>query len=229
MKIPVPVACVKCQRLLEAEVDSIKRKLSGVCTHCGADNGGPVDTTFHVGHALITYATSTLRKDPNLTILFSGMAVDSYLSHVYLKWRDLEELRSRKPYDPLQVRQDLYEELRKIRGFAEKAQLVLKLLYPQGIAQFFNANDGLRKEIEAGFPEIAVSDFVKHVEQEVLWKRNDVVHIGKILYSEAAARRSVRYARIFIRVFESMEAWRRTNSVPCTTGAPAVARQGERQ
>ncbi len=64
------------------------------CLDCKIDETASYVQGFHIGRALLEYASNALdSKNTNFTILFSGMAIDCYLSHLYFKWRDIEELQ----------------------------------------------------------------------------------------------------------------------------------------
>jgi len=72
----------------------------------------------------------------NFTILFSGMAIDCYLSHLYFKWRDIEELQKANiPYNPIRVEETINEELLNIRDFLDKTKAIAKMLYPAGVVR----------------------------------------------------------------------------------------------
>ena len=101
--------------------------------------------------------------------------------------------------------------MRSLMTFAAKAERIVQLTYPQGLAAYFSNNPALVNEITSGFPKVNHNDFVKSIEKELLWKRNDVVHVGKLAYSRDEGLRAINHGKIFIKVFEGMEAWRRTN------------------
>ena len=114
--------------------DTSETSLTVTCQNCDTVDTVGVDPSYHIGRALLEYACSALHSgDTNRSILFSAMAIDCYLSQLYYKWRDIEELDSSASYDLEKAENKILEELNKIRGFLEKAKAVEGLMHPKGI------------------------------------------------------------------------------------------------
>lgn len=207
MQVPVRVTCPECGKTLLAEHDTINGYLRVKCADCKIDETASYVQGFHIGHALLEYASNALdSKNTNFAILLSGMAIDCYLSHLYFKWRDIEELqKANTAYDPIRVEETITEELLNLRDFLDKAKAVAKILYPPGVVEFIKSHHDLKSEISTGFPSININAFVRCVRDEVMWKRNNIVHIGKLKYDQAQATKALNYSQLFVKVFEMMD------------------------
>ena len=207
MQVPIRVTCPQCGKTLVAEHDTVDGYLKVKCLDCKIDETASDVKGFHIGHALLEYASNVLNsKNTNFTILLSGMAIDCYLSHLYFKWRDIEELQKADfPYDPIRVEKTITEELLNIRDFIDKAKAVAKMLHPAGIVEFIRSHHDLESEISTGFPSININAFAQCIRDQVMWKRNNIIHIGKLKYDEAQATKTLNYSRLFVKVFETMD------------------------
>lgn len=206
MLIPVRIACPTCNNIVDVKYDTSETSITISCQKCGFVDSASVDPNFHIGHALLQYsATAYQSGDNNLSILFSAMAIDCYLSWLYHKWRDIEELDSSRFYDPEEVESKIQKELERFRNFLSKAKNVEKLIYPKGIADFINSQAELESVITKDFPDIKVEEFAKCIRDQVMWRRNNIVHMGKRKYSRQDAQKCYYYSRIFIDVLEKMD------------------------
>ena len=207
MQIPVRITCPQCSRSLLAEHDTVNGYLKVKCPDCNLDETASYIQGFHIGHALLEYASNALgSENTNFTILFTGMAIDCYLSHLYFKWRDIEELQKATiPYDPIRVEETITQELLNIRDFLDKTKAVAKILYPAGVVKFIKSHHDLQSEISTGFPSININAFTRCVRDQVMWKRNNIIHIGKVKFDKLQATKALNYSRIFVKVFETMD------------------------
>lgn len=208
MQIPVRVTCPQCGKTLVAEHDTVEGYLKLKCVECKIDETASYVQGFHIGQALLEYASIALdSKNTNFAILLSGMAIDCYLSHLYFKWRDIEELqKANTAYDPIRVEETITEELSKIYDFLDKAKAVARRLHPIGIVEFIKSHHDLKSEITSGFPSIDINTFARCVRNQVMWKRNNIIHIGKLKYGQAQATKTLNYSRLFVKIFEMMDA-----------------------
>jgi predicted RNA-binding Zn-ribbon protein involved in translation (DUF1610 family) len=206
MQIPVRVSCPKCNQAIDLKVDTNENSLNFTCPECGSKEAGSIDQNSHIGNALLHYASSVLSSgDTNFSILLSAMAMDCYLSRLYYKWRDIEELRSTASYDVDTVDKKIQEELIKTWNFLKKVKEVEILLHPNGITDFINSQADLKEEIAERFPAIKIDLFSRCIRDQVMWKRNNIIHIGKFKYSYQEARKSLELSHIFIKIFEIMD------------------------
>lgn len=206
MLAKVPIKCPDCDRICEGQFDTVDHSLTSTCPHCGKRVIWIVGLKFHIGHALISYSSNVLSGgDTNFSILLCGMAIDCYLSRLYFKWRNIEELLSSSPYDPNIVRDKIQDELTHSGDFLAKIRKVEALLHPQGTADFIKAHSELENEIQSNFPEIQIDRFGESVRNEVMWKRNNIVHSDQVKYNQPLALKGLKYSKLFITVFQKMD------------------------
>jgi hypothetical protein len=204
MNAKIRISCV-CGQIIEGQCDVIERKLTAICPNCGPLEDGSVDLNFSIGDALVGYAENALSSgDTNFAILLSGMAVDCYLSRLYYKWRDIEELWQPN-YKPEVSRTKIQEELVKIRDFLEKVKKVENLLFPKGTQKFLELHPELKQEIKQGFPSLNSDTFALSIRNQVMRKRNNIVHVSQRKYSHDDAIKTINQAKLFIKVFATMD------------------------
>ncbi|MFX0204030.1 MAG: hypothetical protein ACFFCW_48650, partial [Candidatus Hodarchaeota archaeon] len=134
------------------------------------------------------------------------MAIDCYLSHLYFKWRDIEELgKFDTPYDPVEVEKQILKELRAFRDFLDKAKAVANIMRPPGVVDFISSHPELKSEIAKGSPSIDINAFLRCVRDQVMWKRNNIIHVGKYKYHRDDAIKALNYAELLIKVLEKMD------------------------
>lgn len=209
MRIPIIVPC-ECGEKVKVEIDSGDTDVNFECPKCGERNIGSLHQGFHIGRRLLSYAANAFeKKDFNFSILLSSMAMDCYLSRLYYKWRDIEELNSGQPYEPNAVGEKILKELQKINDFLEKIRKVEDLIYAKGIGDFIKQHHEINKKIQNGFRSINIDNFARIIRDEVMWKRNDIVHIGRYKYNEGHAKKCYNYSILFIEVLEKMDAEKR--------------------
>lgn len=211
MKIPIRVLC-KCGKKVKIEIDGKDRTIDHICPECDRRIIGGVDPNFHIGRMLLEYSANAFEKeDYNFSILLNAMAMDCYLSRLYYKWRDIEELKKNQPYDANLVEEKVLRELQKINDFITKIRKVEKLMYPKGIVDFIKRHSDIGKEIREGFKSISIDNFSKVIRNEVMWKRNNIVHSGMYIYNREDAKKCHNYSELFIKVLDKMDAEKSAN------------------
>ena len=213
MKISVFVPC-KCGEEVKTEIGVKDTTIGLVCPKCGQGIIGSLDPNFHIGHRLLEYSANAFeKKDYNFSILLSAMAMDCYLSRLYYKWRDIEELKKDRPYDASLVKERVLTELQKINDFIAKIGRVEKLIYSKGIVDFIRRRNDIRKEIREGFKSINIDNFSKVIRNEVMWRRNNIVHSGMYIYNKEDAIKCHNYSKLFIKVLDKMDAEKSANPI----------------
>ncbi|OGW36465.1 MAG: hypothetical protein A2Y97_08515 [Nitrospirae bacterium RBG_13_39_12] len=206
MKIPYQVPCPNCSETVEVKAELTENNFVIECPRCGVQKGNFFDSRFHIGQALIYYSTYALASgDTNFSILLSAMAMDCYLSRLYYKWTEIQELKGGSPFNPEEIEKKIGEEFIKIGNFLDKVKKVEALIFPAGTSSFIESHSDLQDEIKTDFPSVLVDSFVKDMRNEIMWKRNNIVHIGNKKYRHDEAWKCLNYAEFFIKVFEKIE------------------------
>lgn len=203
MNIKIQIPCT-CGKIIEGQFNVIDRSLKASCPDCGVIDNAFVDPSFTIGDALVCYAENVLSNDTNFAILLSGMAIDCYLSRLFYKGRIIEELM--KPnYNPEVAQITIQKESIRIGDFLEKVKKIEQLLFPNGTKVFLDSHSELKQEITKGFPSLNSDEFPMSVRDQVMWKRNNIIHVSQHTYSIEDAFKTIQQAKMFIKVFKAMD------------------------
>lgn len=206
MIIPLPLKCVECQQEYRVTIKLIDQDIKWECQNCGYLNDGFLGQTVTIGTKLLfrSYYECHKTEDYNLSIVFSAMAVDCELSRLFKKNKEIEELKDKKLPDEVEIE----IQLRQIKNVKEKFKEVIALYYPEGIEKYFSKYPNIKQSLKKFIPAFSPSNFYKHVEEELFWKRNKILHDGVTSYSKTEAVQCYAIAKILLEMLNRMD-WKK--------------------
>lgn len=194
MKFPVPIVCPSCGHKFSTSLYADKDIPPAVCPQCDTQINLIRPLTISLVSDLLLHRASREldEADFTLSIVCSGMAVESALTQVFLKWKGIDHLRSAKRLSTDQEKEAWEAEYRKKTspgGFEKPANLVAEFLtgkkYDAFIADF--AQKSKAAWIAAGFPPNRDDTKVDHTHKSLFVKRNRIMHWGEVGYTKEDA------------------------------------------
>ncbi len=142
--------------------------------------------------------------DFTLAIIFSAMAVECELARVFVKWKEID---LGVPADVTQSDRDSWDaELRRWVKIAVRLDKVCEFITGQDFDAFVANQGKLSKSIQERHPDSAgCSSFKKFFEEQLFWKRNVVVHLGKIDFGQSDAEVCRRTAETLFQIITEMD------------------------
>lgn len=200
MKIPFEIPCNSCQQLQYIFFDLADTSFQGNCS-CGANLDVSFGNNVTIGYKLLWRSQYELKekKDYNLTIVFSAMAVECELSRLFFKWNFIGR-------DEDISNAELEEQLRHYKTINIKIEEIAKLMDSRGITQFVKETDDLREMIVSGFPSLYIDSLPISFQKNLFWPRNRILHLGDYRYAkEEAAIRCLNIAALGLKILEVMD------------------------
>ncbi len=147
-------------------------------------------------------------SDFTLSIILSAMAVECELARVFVKWKEIELGL------PLEItradRASWDVQLRKWTKIALRFDNVCEFLTDQDFDGFIANNINLLKSVQQRHPESAkYGSLKKFFEKHLFWKRNRIVHLGDIDFTQSDAESCRRTAETLFQTISEMDFVRR--------------------
>ena len=199
MKIPFEIPCNNCKQLQYIFIDIADTSFQGNCS-CGADLDVSFGNNVTTGYKLLRRSQYELteKKDYNLSIVFSAMAVECELSRLYFKWNYIG--RDKDISD-----EELEEQLRRYKTINTKIEEIAKLMDSRGFTRFVKETDDLRETIVAGFPSLNIDSLSSSFQEKLFWPRNRILHLGDSKHGKEDAIRCFNMATIGLSILEVMD------------------------
>jgi len=192
MKIPIEFSCIYCGKEQYIPILLSDHNPKWKCNGCGQLNDGIFGPSVTNGFKLILRSQYELKENDDycLSIVFSAMAVDCELSRLFIKWTEIEDLGNKI----LNEKASYEKMLKKFRGNKEKFNGVIRLLYPGDLDVFFQNNPDLISRFKKLIPSFTVDSMYNHIDEQLFWKRNRILHLGDSTYNKADAIKCLKIA-----------------------------------
>lgn len=202
MKSLFPIRC-KCGQEMVLETAGTDSFKDTSCPHCHSaiwvvDNG--FVSTRVLNKSLIELHSG----DFTLSIIFCAMAVECELARVFVKWKEID---LGVPTDVTQADRDSWEEqLRQWAKIVVRLDRVCEFLTGQIFNTFVTNRTKLVKSIQERHPESTkLASLKKFFEEGLFWKRNAIVHLGKIDFELSEAEVCRRIAETLFQIISEMD------------------------
>ncbi len=129
-------------------------------------------------------------QDFTLCIILSAMAVECELAHVFFKWKKIDQQMSNLNADmrPTQAELEAWEDqYRKWSRITQKLDQVCQLLTGSDFDSFVAARPALSQLLVTRHPESAGISPKKFFEENLFWRRNGIIHFGRVDLGELEA------------------------------------------
>jgi hypothetical protein len=210
MRTSIPTKCPKCEQVVDASLrlDEIEAAVECKC--------GWRETVllagFSIGDKLIARAQHEFihYSDYSLSIVFSAMAVDCELSHLFIKFKRAESMF--KPDQPNEAR--IEEELRKV-GSVDKLVDEVAILY-SGVEMscFVSSQPELSRARSNYFSNLHADDMARSIQRELFWPRNRVLHQGRSDFNRGQAEDCLKLALFVLDILHTLEDYLKQHGLP---------------
>jgi hypothetical protein len=143
------------------------------------------------------------RDDWSLAIILSAMSVDFELAYLYSKWKALDaDLLS---CDVTPSHTDVWEEeFRKLINIGRRLDAVSELISGRTFDSYLSLRPDVLLTLEKTYLQLGASpkDFFI---QELFWKRNKILHSGKVQFGKTEADACARMALAMIQIIRLMD------------------------
>lgn len=207
MKFFVPVRC-SCGQEFLADGYAEERLPATVCPKCQSA-GIPWErlSISIVADRLLYRSNAEIEGgDYTLSIICSAMAVECALTQVYLKWKEIENLRITEHLATGDEKAAWETEYRNetIRGkFTRPANFVSKFLVKKEFDDF--VADYTKQNGNAESTHTDIKPVTQHVQNELFRRRNQIMHWGRVDYDQADATRCLSAASGVIEHLKAMD------------------------
>ena len=200
MKTPLFVKCECCGKDNYINYVLNDTDVKSTCK-CGNRFSYSLGSEFTIGERILERSKYELliNEDYNLSIIFSAMAFECELSHLYFKWGSISNNISD---------QELEKSLRKFGNIKNKIQKASKLIYSAGFEKFIRNDSKLFNNIKNDFPSLDVDKLIESFQQQLFWPRNRVLHLGYSKYKEDDAKRCFNIAKLGLQIFDRMNKYK---------------------
>jgi hypothetical protein len=209
MKFSFPATC-GCGETFPVNVRGTQFPKSAHCPKCHSSIWLIEPLGNVVGMAILGRAATELQSgDWTLAIVLGAMAVECDMAYLFMKWKGIDLMNTRKPADT--DRDEWEKQWREgARTIAARLDKVSGLLAGQPFDSFLAQNGGLLKPIHTQFPASKSEPSPKKVFiTELFHKRNKIVHFGEINFPQADAEMCLTLATTLSQVLSAMDAQRR--------------------
>jgi hypothetical protein len=208
MKFSFPVTC-NCGVTFPVHVIGIEFPRNTQCPKCESPIYLVEPLGNVVGMAILGRAESELKhQDWTLAIVLAAMAIECELSYLFMKWNRVDLIAVRNSTE--EDEQVWEKQWRDVRSFDARLDKVSSLLTKQSFDAFLDQNPDLLKPLHARYPaSINASSPKRYVIEEFFYKRNRIVHFGKIDFQQTDAEMCLMLASILSQIFGAMDLQRR--------------------
>lgn len=198
MKVTVPVACGSCGCDFATLGYGELTFPPATCPNCGQTIHIIDPLTFSIIAARLLYRGDAELKHGDFTmpIICGAMAIESALTSLFLKWR---QLKHGFPWNPVTDadRESWEKEYRdgvKRGGFANSANFVSTYLTGQSFDHFvvdFLQRSAKAAVIGAGLPGLVIEMESDYIHRELFCRRNRIMHWGEVKFEKADATKAL--------------------------------------
>jgi len=189
MKYLIPVSC-SCGESFAEDVVGTEVPKTVYCPRCGS----PIHLVAPLGNVVAMAILSRARiefenGDWTLTVVLGAMGVECELEFLFMKWSRLDyEILSNR--DATDAEDEAFEKQWRddFRTIAAKFDKVSNLLTGQAFNSFLSQNSRLLQDVRARYPAFNNQKSAKEFFiEELCYKRNKIVHSGKIDFQKSDA------------------------------------------
>jgi hypothetical protein len=227
MLIPLPVQCPACGSFSTATIHATQDHPQHTCPHCGASGVIPGHLSVSVvADLLLVRVQSEIDKgDFTVPIILSAMAVETAVSHAFMKWKSIQHYAAGGSLNPTAAEEEAWEgdyrrETMKrqqgLRGFEKEAKFIGTFLVGKSFDDFV-----AEKAAAAAQPTGLLSASTIH--NDLFEKRNSAMHWGKVNFSKEDASRAYAAAVQAIRTVKWMDQEKYAAEETARRASPEVA------
>lgn len=208
MKSSFPIKC-SCGHVVALEATGTASFPDTTCPVCHSGlwivDDGVVSTRVY------NKALEELRGgDFTLSIILSAMAVECDLARLYVKWNEVDLI----PGGQMQATQDQVDlwaqNLRSWMNIAVRLDKICEFLTGENFDTFIRSCSDLVTSIRAKHPGSAdYASYSKFFQEHLFWKRNQIVHMGKIDLGRTDAEECLQIATTLFEIGKEMDGVRR--------------------
>jgi hypothetical protein len=194
VKVPITVNCL-CGNDFPVTVHAGKKFPAAVCPECGASMHIFEHLSISVVADLLLYRSKSEMEgaDYTLSIICSAMAVECFLTRAFLKWKEIDSLKSTGHLATEQEKSDLEKEYTKSAGFLTPSDFASNSLVGMGFDEFVATNPNATA-IMNGFLDAVGQSPKKYFQQVLFNKRNRILHWGQVSYERVDAESCLKAA-----------------------------------
>jgi hypothetical protein len=202
VKSSFPIRC-KCGHEIVLETTGTKPFKDTSCPKCHAaiwivDNG-------FVSTRIFNKSLEQLNSgDFTLAIIFSAMAIECELARVFVKWKQVDLMATRMPASADEASWDA--ELRAWVQIAVRLDAVCKFLTGDTFDVLLAKQSKLSAAVRKKHPDsVNYASAKKFFEEHLFWKRNAIVHLGKIDFAQSDAEGCLHTAETLLQIISEMD------------------------
>ncbi len=207
MKFEIPVDCSSCGCKFLTAGYAEQKFPPATCPECGVTINIVDPLSVSVGAERLLYRSQNelQGKDFSVSIICSAIAVESFLTAAFIKWKGIENFGAVGRF-PSEAETDAWEkEFPRNGGFDKKpADFVSNFLAGVDFDSFV-ATDPIATEVMKGFLDSVGESPKRYFQKTLFARRNRVIHWGNLSYERADAELCFKAAQAILTIFRTMD------------------------
>lgn len=215
MKIPLVAICQKCtENEITITMNLQDQNFTYLCSKCGYEGEVVLGRGYTVGTKILykSHHEYSENKDYTMSILLSAIALESDISNLFFKWRELQELSSNDNTSH-NIDNDTFDtEYRRLGTISNKIKFVSELMYPNGLDEYVKNSPELAADIEDNYQMLDKDNITNSIKENLYRPRNEIVHNGRSDFNESTAKECFYISDMGIYIFGELDKYKRTHS-----------------
>ena len=202
MKCSIPIRC-PCGTALVLESEAVSLFPDTSCAGCNAVIWFREDGLVRT-RTLIKAWKELQSQDFILGIVFSAVSVECELGRVFTKWKNIDSGLTMKHASV--SNQNQWIGALSTCGILQRLDRVSDFLTGQSFDAFLGSRSGLAQSIRERHPKsVALRSLRAFFNQELFWKRDQIVHRGRIDFESGAAEEAFESALTLFQIISEMD------------------------
>jgi hypothetical protein len=202
MKFSMLVPCGKCGNQMTVEATGEECYPDAQCNVCGTATWVTDDGRIS-RRAFCRAEVELVREDWSVAIILGAMSVECELAYLYSKWKSIEA--NLLPNEVTLSQTDLWEkEFRELNNIGRRIDAVSNMLTGVTFDAFMGGEPQVASAIHSDFPQLSSRSPKEFFVEELFWKRNKILHSGKVQFGRVEAELSVRVAVTLLQALDAM-------------------------
>jgi hypothetical protein len=132
------------------------------------------------------------------------MAIECELARLFMKWKEVDLMIARPVVQS--DRDSWEEEFRSWMAIRSRLDKICEFLTSQDFDSFILQDSKLALLVKQRHPEsVSFSSFKQYFQERLFWKRNQIVHFGKIDFGVPEAEQCVHIAATLFKIMKDMD------------------------
>ena len=203
MKFSMLVPCGKCGNRITVETAADARYPEAHCSVCKTVTW-VIDDGRVSRRAFCRAEVELISEDWSLAIILGAMSVECELAYLYSKWKSLEANLIPNEVTPSHT-ESWEKEFRKLSAIGRRLDAVSAMLTGSSFDAFIASKPQMDSAIHTTHSQLGCGSPKDFFVEALFWKRNKILHSGKVQFGRSEAEVCVRVAMTLLQIIDVMD------------------------